>query len=139
MAVEGARTLFLVNRTREKAEEVAREIRQRCPEVEVKLGYPGKGIDLVLNATSLGLNPGDPLPYAPADFPLNLAGAAYDMIYRPAETRFLAEAARCGVKTANGLGMLLYQGAKALELWTGETAPVELMRAALQAQVYGKV
>jgi shikimate dehydrogenase len=60
------------------------------------------------------------------------------MIYRPAVTPFLAEAARAGVKTANGLGMLLYQGARALEIWTGETAPIAVMRAALEEQIYGK-
>ena len=40
-------------------------------------------------------------------------------------------------KVANGLGMLLYQGVKALEIWTGQPAPVELMRAALLRNVYG--
>jgi shikimate dehydrogenase len=140
-AAEGAKKLYLVNRTRDKAEEVAREIRKRCPEVEVDLGCPDAStlVDLVLNATSLGLNAADPLPFARSEFSLNRAGAAYDMIYRPAETPFLAEAARVGVKTANGLGMLLYQGAKALEIWSGESAPVEVMRAALKEQIYGKV
>jgi shikimate dehydrogenase len=137
LASEGAKSLHLVNRTLEKAEEIACEIRQRAPEVQVKVGYPEGPVDLMVNATSLGLNPADPLPFSP-QFRLNLAAAAYDMIYRPAVTPFLAEAARAGVKTANGLGMLLYQGARALEIWTGETAPVAMMRAALEEQIYGK-
>jgi shikimate dehydrogenase len=138
LASEGAKKLYLVNRTREKAEEVGREIKKRCPAVELEIGYPESRIDLVLNATSLGLNPGDPLPFAGAAFSLNQAAAAYDMIYRPAETPFLAEAARAGANTANGLGMLLYQGAKALEIWSGEKAPVEIMRTALKEHIYGK-
>jgi shikimate dehydrogenase len=59
------------------------------------------------------------------------------MIYRPAETRFLAEARQAGRKTANGLGMLLYQGAKALEIWSGRPAPIETMRQALRNHIYG--
>lgn len=139
LAAEGAKKLYLVNRTRSKAEEVAREIRARCPDVEVVLGYPAERVDLVLNATSLGLSSADPLPFNPAEFSLNQAAAAYDMIYRPAETPFLREAVRGGAITANGLGMLLYQGAKALEIWSGEKAPVETMRAALKEHIYGKV
>jgi shikimate dehydrogenase len=137
LATGGAKKVYLVNRTREKAEEVAREIKKRCPEVEVEIGYPKSRIDLVLNATSLGLNPADPLPFSPADFSLNQAAAAYDMIYRPAETPFLVEAARAGANTSNGLGMLLYQGGKALEIWSGEKAPVEAMRTALKEHIYG--
>ncbi|MBI1840077.1 MAG: shikimate dehydrogenase, partial [Verrucomicrobia bacterium] len=58
-------------------------------------------------------------------------------IYRPAQTPFLALAKNAGCQTANGLGMLLYQGAKALEIWSGKAAPVEVMREALRRQVYG--
>jgi shikimate dehydrogenase len=59
------------------------------------------------------------------------------MIYRPSETPFLRAAKEAGCKTANGLGMLLYQGAKALELWTGKNAPIPIMREALMKNVYG--
>jgi shikimate dehydrogenase len=119
LAAEGAAELFLVNRTRSKAEAVAGEIRERSPAVKVKLGYPAGPVDLVLNATSLGLKPDDPLPCDGKQFPLRQAGAVYDMIYRPAETALLKAAKAAGCRIANGLGMLLYQGAAALELWTG--------------------
>ena len=94
-------------------------------------------VDLVLNATSLGLKPNDPLPFDETRFSLRQAGAVYDMIYRPAETPLLKAAKAAGCRTANGLGMLLYQGAKALELWSGQTAPVDIMRRALERNVYG--
>ena len=42
-----------------------------------------------------------------------------------------------GCRTANGLGMLLYQGVAALELWTGAKPPIDIMRAALKREVYG--
>lgn len=138
LASEGVKTLWLVNRTVEKAEAIAREIAQKFPNVRASVGYPVDKIDLVLNATSLGLKPADPLPFAPASFALARATAAYDMVYRPAETQFLQQAAAAGCKIANGLGMLLHQGAEALEIWTGERAPVAEMRAALEKNIYGR-
>lgn len=139
LAGAGARELFLVNRTRAKAAGVAREIARRFPGVTVRLGYPAPAerLDLVLNATSLGLRADDPLPLDGSAFPLRQARAAYDMIYRPAETPFLKLAKRAGCRTANGLGMLLWQGVAALELWTGRRAPVDVMRRALERNVYG--
>jgi shikimate dehydrogenase len=92
---------------------------------------------LLLNATSLGLNEDDALPFDPARFDLAQARYVYDMIYRPAETKLLRSAKAAGSRTANGLGMLLYQGAEALELWSGLHAPMEIMRRALEENVYG--
>jgi shikimate dehydrogenase len=59
------------------------------------------------------------------------------MIYRPAETPLLKAAKQAGCGTANGLTMLLYQGAAALELWTGQPAPLQVMHEALKQNVYG--
>lgn len=137
LAAEGAGELHLVNRTESKALGVAGEIRERHPRVKVSVGWPAAEVDLLLNATSLGLKPDDLLPLDVAEFPLQRAKTVYDMIYRPAETPLLQAAKAAGCRTANGLGMLLYQGAKALEIWTGQPAPVEIMRAALKKNVYG--
>ncbi len=162
LASENVAELFLVNRTMSKAEALAREIRKRFPTVKVFIGYPpcnrahrparmtlphpnplplGEGgwpkVDLVLNATSLGLKAGEPSPLDEKQFSLRQARAVYDMIYRPAETRLLATARNAGCKTANGLGMLLYQGAKAFKIWTGKPAPIAIMRAALKQTIYG--
>lgn len=138
LASEGVATLWLMNRTQSKAEEVAAEIRTRFPSVCAHAGWPEAEVDLVLNATSLGLKPGDGSPLDETKFPLRRARAVYDMIYRPAETPLLCAAKAAGCKVANGLGMLLYQGTKALEIWTGQPAPVELMRVALLQNVYGR-
>ena len=137
LALEKVSELFLVNRTRSKAEQLAREIRKRFPSVKVSTAYPKADIDLVLNATSLGLKPGDASPLNKTQFSLRQTRAVYDMIYRPAETRLLADACKAGCKTANGLGMLLHQGAKAFTIWTGKTAPVDVMRLALEKNIYG--
>ncbi len=132
LASGGAAELHLLNRTRSKAEEVAAEITHRHPATRVSVGYPSGRVDLILNATSLGLKPADELPVDTARFPLQQAASAYDMVYRPAVTPFLSAARGAGCRTANGLGMLLHQGAKALELWSGRPAPANIMKLALQ-------
>jgi shikimate dehydrogenase len=86
---------------------------------------------LVINATSAGLKPSDALP-------LDLAAiarpcAVYDMIYNPSETPLLAQARALGIPAANGLGMLVHQGARALNIWSGATVPVDAMRAAVHS------
>ena len=129
--------LFLVNRSVEKAKAIAEEIGKRWPIVKVKVGYPTGKVDLALNATSLGLKSGDPLPFDGKQFAVQQAAAVYDMVYRPAETTLLRAAKAAGCRVANGLGMLLYQGAKALEIWSGMPAPVEIMRRALEKNAYG--
>ena len=138
LAAEGVAALWLVNRTRAKAQQVAEEIRARHPGVTVAVGYPDTEVDLLLNATSLGLRPEDGSPLDEAVFPVRRAAAVYDMIYRPAETPLLRAARAAGRRAANGLGMLLYQGARALEIWTGRPAPVAVMRRALEANIYGR-
>jgi shikimate dehydrogenase len=138
LAGSGVSELFLVNRTRLKAEQVLGEIEKRFPMVKANLGYPRSGrVDLLLNATSLGLKADDTLPCDSNEFDLGRAEAVYDMIYRPAQTPLLQSAAAAGCRTANGIGMLLYQGAKALEIWTGHPAPIVAMRKALETNVYG--
>ena len=83
--------------------------------------------DVVVNCTSLGLNPADPLPFDLAT--LKSEAAVVDLIYTPTP---LQEAARKkGHQVVNGLGMLLWQGVLASELWTRQEPPVQVMREAL--------
>ena len=136
LAAEGVKDLFLVNRTGSKARELAAEIRERFPHVRAEVGYPDAEIDLLLNATSLGLSESDMSPVDEKSFSLSNTRTVYDMVYRPAETRLLKLARAAGCRAANGLGMLLYQGAKALEIWSGKPAPVPVMRRALEKNIY---
>lgn len=138
LASEGVAELYAVNRTHAKAATVAAEIRRRHPEVKVHLTYPRGEVDLAINATSLGLSPNDALPLDEKQFTLRQARAVYDLVYRPAQTPLLQAARAAGCRTANGLGMLLYQGAKALEIWTGQPAPLAEMRHALEQNVYAR-
>ncbi len=137
LAVEGVSELFLVDCVPGKVETVAAEIQRRYPQVHVKAGFPPGPVELLVHATPLGWKPDDPLPFGDVDFQLQRVHAVYDMVYRPAETKLLKAAKAAGCKIANGLGMLLYQGARALELWTGQPAPVDVMRRALEQNVYG--
>jgi shikimate dehydrogenase len=138
LAAERAGQLFLINRTREKAETLAAEIARRHPKVKVEIGYPDtRAVDLLLNATSLGLKRSDPIPIELGRLPLDRVYAVYDMVYRPAFTRLLEAARAAGCRVSNGLGMLLHQGTRALELWTGRPAPAEVMRQALRRNIYG--
>jgi shikimate dehydrogenase len=88
-------------------------------------------IDIIINATPLGLKKGDPLPVD-----INLLKPRHvvcDLIYK--NTPLLQRASRKGCRTLNGLGMLLWQGAFAFELWTGKKPPVEVMRKALVSNI----
>ncbi|AHF91448.1 shikimate dehydrogenase [Opitutaceae bacterium TAV5] len=86
---------------------------------------------LVINATSAGLKSGDPLPVDPETLPR--PAGIYDMIYNPAETPLLARARSLGLPAANGLSMLIHQGARSLEIWSGARVPVAAMRTAAEA------
>jgi shikimate dehydrogenase len=86
---------------------------------------------LVINATTLGMKPGDPSP-------LNLRhlrspAKVYDMLYNPPVTALLRQATELGLLTANGLSMLVHQGGRSLSLWLGRPVPIEVMRRAAQA------
>jgi len=135
LASEQVAQLFLVNRTHSKAEAVAAEIQKQFPGVQVATTHPTGEVDLVLNATSLGLKPADGSPLDDRIFSLKHARAVYDMIYRPSATPLLQAARQAGCQVANGLGMLLHQGAKAFEIWTGCAAPLDVMRQALMEKI----
>ena len=114
----------IVNRTRARAEALARAFGAR-----VVGPADVREADLVVNATSVGLGDPSATPL-PAEF-LPSSGFAVDLVYRPLRTRFLREAEERGLAVVDGLGMLLWQGVLAFELWTGREAPVEAMRRAL--------
>jgi shikimate dehydrogenase len=86
-------------------------------------------IDLVVNATPLGMD-GTSLPLDTRR--LRPGQAVVDLVYQPVWTPLLRGARAAGAVAVNGLGMLLYQGAAAFEIWTGRPAPLDVMRSALE-------
>ena len=91
---------------------------------------------LVINATSAGLKPTDPLPLDLAALAARARPAGvYDMVYNPPETALLAQARALGLPTANGLSMLVHQGARSLQIWSAAAVPVPTMHAAVIAAI----
>jgi len=139
----GCASLWIANRTRENLERLlgvlaplagkipCRGFAPAAPPADLPSGA------LVLNATSAGLRPADAPPVDLTALP-NVA-AVYDMIYNPPQTPLLRQAGFFGLPHANGLAMLVHQGAKSLEIWSGvpaaQTAPAmaAAARAALQS------
>ena len=124
---EKAGRLFLYDIDRKKAGRLASDLGKTKGNVGVKDAPDTGGMDIVINATPLGLKETDPLPFdVSALKPSQTVG---DLIYK--ETPLLGEAKRKGCKTFSGLGMLLWQGVFAFELWTGVKPPVDVMKKAL--------
>ncbi|MEM3736657.1 MAG: shikimate dehydrogenase [Candidatus Bathyarchaeia archaeon] len=85
--------------------------------------------DILINATSIGMHPH---LGSPVDSDLLRPGiVVFDIVYTPLETRLLRDARLKGLKTVDGVGMLVHQGAKSLEIWLGVGPPIELMRKAV--------
>jgi shikimate dehydrogenase len=88
-------------------------------------------IDLVVNCTSLGMEPeAHSIPPIPLEH-LPAHAWVHDLVYRPLKTQLLQRAEALGLNTLGGLDMLLYQGAAAFTRWTGESAPVQVMKQTL--------
>jgi shikimate dehydrogenase len=87
--------------------------------------------DLVVNATPLGLQPGDPLPVEPSSIPPK--AAVFDLVYQRGETAWVRAARGAGHQAADGLGMLIGQGALAFERWFGQLPDRSTMWAAVSA------
>jgi len=89
---------------------------------------------LIVNTTPIGMYPHiDQVPIAPDLFNVLEPGTiAYDLIYTPNPTRFLQLATQHSATTIDGLEMLVQQGAAALEIWLGQTPPVDVMRRSLR-------
>lgn len=128
---EGASEVLLFNRTSERARAVARRIGgQRARVVPLVSGLEGERFDLVVNATRLGLDPHD---VSPLDFArLGRAGAAMDLVYAREKTPFQRAADRHGVRSTDGMEMLVQQGAVSFERWWGRPAPIDVMRSAIR-------
>ena len=89
-------------------------------------------VDCIIQATPVGSNnDSHTLPWSAAKSEL----IAFDMVYKPVETPFLAEAKKAGCTTIPGWKMLLAQGAAALKIWTGREAPLDAMEKALKAEL----
>lgn len=128
----GAKQIYLLNRSIKKAEEIAREVNQA---MEKEIIYP-KMLDeyyklpeekmLCIQATSVGLSPKENEVVISEDAFYKKIHTGYDLIYRPANTRFMQLVKAHGGQAYHGLKMLLYQGIEAFELWNEVAVSSEL-------------
>jgi shikimate dehydrogenase len=141
LALASAAHITVVNRTPGRGQELAALLNQKTP---VKANFvPWEGTyalpvdtDVLVNATSIGLYP-HVNDRPDLDYDTIMRGmTACDVIPNPPRTPFLKEAEARGARTLDGLGMLVYQGAIAFQMWTGVAAPVDVMRRALE-EVFG--
>lgn len=135
-----ARYVGLWNRTVSRAEAIAQDMGARFPQVTYEAhALPGElylipeDIDLIVHCTPVGMWPRvDESPWPP-DLPFPRRCVVMDLIYRPEETRLIAQAQQAGCATLNGLSMLVHQGAAAFRRWTGMEPPIDVMTEALLA------
>lgn len=133
----GVREIVIANRNADRANRLAAELEpvpmQTVPLVGADLHRALSSAGVVINATSLGWNAGETVLPGEAIALLGAGTVVMDLTYR--ETPFLQAAGNRGLPTIDGLAMLVYQGARSLELWTGQAAPIDLMmQAALAAR-----
>jgi shikimate dehydrogenase len=130
LAEADALEVVVVNRPPARAEEAAALAGERG-----RVGQTADvaGADLVVQATPLGMDGVDAgrsaVPFDPAL--LHAGQVVADLVYHPRVTPLLAAAGERGAHPVGGLGMLVHQAALAIEQWTGRTAPVEAMWAAV--------
>lgn len=136
LADEGAAEVTVLNRTPGRAAALADRFRGspvRITTASPEQRVTGGPYDLVVNSTSLGLHDEDPHPLPP-EF-TGKVSAAFDMVYRRGGTAWVRSLSSAGVPAADGREMLLWQGVAAFERWWERPAPVEVMRAALEASI----
>jgi shikimate dehydrogenase len=143
-ALENCERLVLINRTLEKANALAEQLqpffsgprvlgpatRLEAVAWDERMMRPQfADIDLIVNATPLGMNPSDPIP-----IPARLLAPhhiVFDCVYGSSKTALLRAAEEAGARGASGLSMLRYQGALSFSFWFDCEAPIDAMRAAL--------
>jgi len=143
LALRGAGEIMIVNRGRERGQDLASTIAAHSAARTRYVAWNGilkipERADILINATSIGLFPNiDEKPLIDYDT-IRSGMVVCDVIPNPPRTPFLKEAEKRGATAIDGLGMLVNQGAIGFTLWTGLDAPVEVMREAL-AKEFGAV
>ena len=140
LANSGCRVHIFARRP-EQAQNLVADLAPRFPGIQLQAyGWPelssqvpqSPAGSLIVNTTPLGMSPntGDSPWPANLDFPAE--AFFYDLVYNPAETRLIQKASSAGCRTANGLGMLVHQGAEAFQLWTGLDPDLEKMASVIR-------
>jgi shikimate dehydrogenase len=142
LAEAGALQVGIYNRSFAHARRLCQDMAKFYPHVRFEpaslsdVSTIGEDTDLLVNATSVGMWPHTEVSPWPPELPVPGHLSVCDLVYNPQETFFLTQARAVGAETIEGLGMLVYQGAAAFQMWTGCAVPVEIMRAACIAALW---
>jgi shikimate dehydrogenase len=136
LAESGVRRLVIANRNKTRAEVLAKRVQRHFDRETLAVALDEsralywliRESDIIINATSIGLRPADRLNINPNSLHPKLF--VYDLVYR--ETALIKMAKRKGLKTLDGLGMLVSQGARSFEIFTGKRAPFRVMKNAAE-------
>lgn len=128
--------LAVLNRTVKQARDLAKLLEKTANKKIVagslspsEIQHNIQDSDILINATSMGMKPkADESPVSPKLLRRNLA--VMDIVYNPLETKLAKDAKAAGAQVVSGVEMLIFQGAASFEIWTGKSAPVEVMRKA---------
>ena len=138
IAKYGAESLTILNRNEVKVESLASDVSDSGLIGEVAsdsinaIGNYMEGADVLIDTTPLGLHPNiSDEPIVKADM-MDEDLVVFDAVYNPNETVLIKEAIKANAKPVYGIKMLLYQGAESFKIWTGKTAPVDVMEKALR-------
>lgn len=136
--MNGGAVVYLADILEDKATELAQQFKENFPDLIIEtiqledkdaVSKSFEQADILVNASPAGMD-----GVGSHDIPLTSlkdSAVVYDLVYKPANTQLLQDARALGHKASGGLTMLLYQGAESFEIWTGETAPVDVMKKAL--------
>ena len=138
IAKYGAESLTILNRNEAKAESLASDVSESGLIGEVAsdsinaIGNYMESADVLIDTTPLGMHPNiNDEPIVKADM-MDEDLVVFDAVYNPNETVLIKEAIKANAKPVYGIKMLLYQGAESFKIWTGKTAPVDVMEKALR-------
>jgi shikimate dehydrogenase len=121
----------LFNRSREKGEALASEL---GADFRLLADFAAERTEILVNTTPVGMTPQVEQSPVPRE-QLRPGMVVMDIVYHPLKTRLLCEAEAAGCVTVDGLSMFVHQGARQFELWTGLSAPVDIMRLAAEAEL----
>ena len=128
VVADGAGEVVVVNRTPDRCASLLERFADAPVRAATWAGLSGDSFDLAVNATSLGLHSGDPLPADPSTLG---AAAALDLVYAPGGTRWLHALQAAHIPAIDGIEMLIHQGVASFRRWWGIDPSIEAMRAAL--------
>jgi shikimate dehydrogenase len=132
--------ITIINRTEQRAETLKRNFSEKMkyPDCKTSELFPKDNVEilrnskLIINATPVGMYPNIDDSFTTMEDSFTSNQIVFDLVYNPMKTKLLKIAASKGAVTIDGVKMLVFQAAKAFELWTGEELPVEELHKSLQ-------